>query len=282
MAADRAGAQPAGQGVCVDVDPDAVDGGQAFRGEDVLGQTVGDDPARFEQRDPVGDGRSLVEVVQDDADRDSVVVRQVADEVEEFDLVAQVEIGGRLVEQQHTGFLGEATGEPHPLQLTAGQVVGAPLGEVRHTGQRERTVDRGRRVRIGPAEAAPVRVAAELDDVPHGQSAGRGAALGQQGDVARELTGTQGEAVGVAVDPERGVAAPLQPGDRPQERRLAAAVGADQHGHLAGPERDRGVVYDVDAVVRHGHTRGRQFMTAQTRGVGCFFTRSHMAKVSLT
>ena len=253
-----------------------------FRREDVLGQAVGDDPARFEQRDPVGDGRRLVEVVQDDSDGDPVVVRQVADEVEEFDLVAQVEIGRRLVQQQHAGLLGEATGEPYALQLPAGQVVGAPFGEVRDTGQCERPVHRGRRVRIGPAEAPAVGVAAELDDVPHGQSAGCGAALGQQGDVAREVTGAQGEAVGVGIDPERGVAGPLQPGERPQERRLAAAVGADQNGHLTGPERDRGVVYDVDAVVRHGHIRGRQFMTAQTRRVGCFFTRSHVAKVSLT
>ena len=123
MAADRPGAQPAGEGVGVDVDADAVRLGEALRRQDVFGEAIGDDPARVEQDDPVADGRRLVQVVQDRADGDAVLVGQVTHEVEQFDLVPQVEVGRRLVEEQHAGLLGEAACEPHPLELSAGDYV---------------------------------------------------------------------------------------------------------------------------------------------------------------
>jgi hypothetical protein len=66
------------------------------------------DPPPVQQCHPVRDGRGLVEVVQHDADRHIVVDGEVADEVQDLDLVAQVEEGRRLVEQQHPGVLREA------------------------------------------------------------------------------------------------------------------------------------------------------------------------------
>ena len=87
--------------------------------------------AAAQQDDVVGDGGGLVEVVQDDADGDAVVVGQVADQVEDLDLVAQVEVRGRLVEQQDAGVLREAGGQPDALQLAAGQLVDAALGHRR-------------------------------------------------------------------------------------------------------------------------------------------------------
>ena len=79
----------------------------------------------------VGDGGGLVEVVQHDADGDAVVVGEVAHQVEDLDLVAQVEVGRGLVEQQHAGVLREAGRQPDPLQLAAGQLVDAALGHRR-------------------------------------------------------------------------------------------------------------------------------------------------------
>ncbi len=280
--ADGAGAQAAGEGVGVDFDADAVRVGQPLRCQYVCGVAVRDDPPRVQQQDPVGDGGRLVEVVQDGSDGDPVVVRQVPHEVEEFDLVAQVEVVRRLVEQEHARLLGEAAGEPDALELAAGQVFGAPFGEVRDAGHGEGTVDRGPAARVGPAPAAPVRVATEFDDVPHGQSAGRGAALGEQRDVPGELAGAQGQAVGLAVDDKGGGPGPLEARERAQQRRLPAAVRTDQHGHLARAQRHRGVVDDVDAFVRHGDTRGRQFMTLGARGLGGLFTNMHASEVSLT
>ena len=83
------------------------------------------DPAAVEQHDVVGDGGGLVEVVQHDADGDAVLVGEVADQVEDLHLVAQVEEGGGLVEQQDAGVLRQAGGQPDPLQLAAGQLVDA-------------------------------------------------------------------------------------------------------------------------------------------------------------
>jgi hypothetical protein len=264
----RAGAQPAGRGVGVDVDTDAVDLGEPFGGQHVLGRAVRDDPPPAEQCDPVGDGRRLVQVVQDDADRDRVVVGEVADQVEEFDLVAQVETGGRLVEQQHSGLLGEAAREPHPLELSAGQLLDTARGQVRHTGQPEHPVHHGGTAGVGPSPAPAVWVAAELDDVADAQAARRGPPLGQECDAPRELPGLQAEAVGAvvaAVVQRQGAAAgTLQPRKGAQQRRLPAAVRTHERGHLGGPDRDRRVVHDIGALVGHRHSCSRQPVATQT------------------
>ncbi len=112
--------------------------GEPLGRQHVLGEAVGDDPPRVQQDDPVGDGGGLVEVVQDGADGGAVLVRQVPDEVEEFDLVPEVEVGGRLVEEQQPGVLGEAAREPHPLELASGEVLGAPFGQVGEARQGQR------------------------------------------------------------------------------------------------------------------------------------------------
>ncbi len=216
--------------------------------------------------------------MQDDSDRDAVVVGQVAHEVEEFDLVAQVEVGGGFVEEEDAGLLGEAAGEPDALELSAGEVLGSAVGEFGDAGQGERPVDGLASAGVRAAPAAAVRVASELDDVPHAQPAGRGAPLEQQGDAAGELPGAERQCVGAGVEGERRVPRPLQPGDGAQQGGLAAAVRADQGGHFAGPQGQRGVVHDVGAVVRDGHIGGRQFVTASARG--SLFTRNHEARLA--
>ncbi|CAM5476651.1 hypothetical protein SHIRM173S_02348 [Streptomyces hirsutus] len=278
VTADRAGAQPAGERVGADLDPDAVDLGQAFRGQDFFGRALGDDVPFGEQHDPVGNGRRLVEVVQDDADGDAVVVRQIADQVEEFDLVAQVEVGGGFVEEEDSGLLGQAAGQPDALELSAGEVFGAAVGELGDARHGEGAVDRGSPAGVGAAPAAPVGVAAELDDVAHAQTAGRGPSLQQQGHTAGELARAEGQAVGVGVDRERGPAGRLEPRDGAQQGRLAAAVGTDQCRHFARTQGQLRGVDDVHAVVRHGHIGSRQFMA--TRAGERLFTRFHVARLA--
>ncbi|BFO18795.1 hypothetical protein SHKM778_51830 [Streptomyces sp. KM77-8] len=132
--------------------------------------------------------------MQDDADGDAVCVGQVAHEVEEFDLVAQVEVGGGFVEEEDTGLLGEAAGQPYALELSAGEVFGSAAGEFGDAGEGEGAVHGGAAAGVRSAPAAPVRVAAELDDVADGESAGCGASLEQQGDAAGELPGPRASA----------------------------------------------------------------------------------------
>ena len=66
-------------------------------------------------------GARLVEVPGDDylffAGDHEPVIGEVADGVEQLDLVAQVEEGRGLVEQQDGRVLGQAAGEPDALQL---------------------------------------------------------------------------------------------------------------------------------------------------------------------
>ena len=111
--------------------------------------------------------------------------------------------------------------------------------------------DRGGTAGVTLAPAAAVRVPAEPDDVAHRQAGGGGAALRQQGHLAGELAGAQAERVdplGTGLQRQLARGGPVQPGERAQQRGLAAAVGADQRGDAAGPQCDVGAV-DHGAVV---------------------------------
>ena len=125
-----------------------------------------------EQHDVVGDERGVVQVVEDDAERGAVLVGQLADQVERLDLVAEVEVVGRLVEQEDAGVLGEAGGQPDPLELAAGQLVDGAVGHGRDPGEGHGPVD-GRPVGVVERrEPAAVRVAAEGHDVADGEAGG--------------------------------------------------------------------------------------------------------------
>jgi hypothetical protein len=100
-----------------------------------------------------------------------VLVGEVADHVEDLDLVAEVEEGGGLVEEQQGGVLGEAAREPDPLRLPAGQCLHRPLGDRAETGERHGSIDRLGSLRVAAAPAGAVRVAAELDQLAHAQAA---------------------------------------------------------------------------------------------------------------
>lgn len=48
-------------------------------------------------------------------------VFELAAQLEEVHLVGQVQVGGRLVEQQDVSALGQGHGHPHPLALATGE-----------------------------------------------------------------------------------------------------------------------------------------------------------------
>ena len=54
---------------------------------------------------------------------------QHAHEVEDLEAVVQVEVAGRLVEQQDGGLLRERLGERNPLEIAAGELLGEGVGE---------------------------------------------------------------------------------------------------------------------------------------------------------
>ena len=173
----------------------------------------------------------MVEIVENDADGRSVIVGEVAHEVEDLGLIAQVEVVRRFVEQQDPGLLCQAGGQPDALKLAAGELIDGTLGHRVGAGQFQSLIDRGP-VSIGEgSEAAPVRVATEGDDLTHTQPGRMRSGLGEQSDRTGEFACRQrGRRSG---RPRRGDgdlagADRMQTSQGPQHGRLPAAVGSDE------------------------------------------------------
>ena len=71
----------------------------------------------------------------------SAFVVEAGEEVEHFDLVGEVDVGRRLVEQHRLGVLGERHRDPRALALAAGEVVDEPVSQVGQVRLLERRVD---------------------------------------------------------------------------------------------------------------------------------------------
>ena len=105
-----------------------------LRGDDLLGAAVGQDAAGAHGDHLVPVTTGLVEVVEHRHDRGAQLGVQVAAQLEEVHLVGQVQVGGRLVEQEDVGALGQGHGHPHPLALSAGEGGHVPLGQADDVG----------------------------------------------------------------------------------------------------------------------------------------------------
>src|SRR5699024_6595846 len=91
---------------------DGVGHDAGVQGEDFVDHPLGDhggrgalgvDLAVADRDQVIGVAGGEVQVVQDDADGGAAVTVQVADHVEDLELVGDVEVGGGLVQQQHLG-----------------------------------------------------------------------------------------------------------------------------------------------------------------------------------
>ena len=116
---------------------------------------------------------------------------------------------------------GERAGQRHPLLLAAGELVRIALVEPGQADQLEQFVDR-RPLRSGEPEG---------DVAAHGQVREQGALLRDVADAA-VLRGDRAPAVidHLLADPQAAAVEPLEPGDQPQQRGLAAARGAEDGG----------------------------------------------------
>ena len=197
---------------------------------------------------------------------------QALDEPHKTVLVAKVEVGGRLVEQERLGFLGERGGDHHQLALSPGDLGVGPLrqmldAEVGQLLAGERDVGRA-----GAREIADARGAPHRHDVDYVVGEGGGVRLRQVGEAPRQL--------GRPIRPHRPPVELHRARKRPQladqvaqKRRLARAVGAQdaQHPGRLVRERDpvehrpRGVV--AEPQVRRGQAH-HQF-TSITSSPSC-------------
>ena len=204
----------------------------------------GDDPAALEQDDAVGDVAGLLQVVEHDTHRDAVVVGEVADQVEDLDLVAEVEVGRRLVEEEDRRLLAQARGQPHALALAAGELVDAAVGHPGDPGDVHGPPDRLACVRVATLPAPAVRVPAVRHDVAHRDPVGRRAALGEQRHRPSERLGAQEQCRGPVVEVDVAGVRTVQAGHRAQQGGLATAVRTDQGGDLPRTHVERCLAQD--------------------------------------
>ena len=98
----------------------------------------------------------------------------------------QVEVGGRLIEQQDVGFLGERHGNPDALALTAGEFGDLSFCEGHGIGGFESPSNRLVVFGAVPLEEALVGVASSGDQVGYGDAFGGGGVLRHEPDHAGE------------------------------------------------------------------------------------------------
>ena len=127
-----------------------------------------------------------------------------------------VERGQRLVEQQQLGHLGERPRQRHALALAAGKLVWPPLRVIRHLDQSQHLID----ARVAAATVHPLLAQAKGN--VGGDVQVREQRIGLKHHVDRPRIGRQCGDID-AVDDDPAAVGRLQPGDYPQQGRLAAA-----------------------------------------------------------
>lgn len=178
--------------------------------------------------DPVADQGGQVEVVQDDQHGQS----GAAQGGQGADLVPQVEMVGRLVQDQDPRLLDQHPGQQDPLPFAAGETVETSVGQVGdlqplHRGSAQLPFPVTERL-----VARLVRSPAERDEFGHGEVEIGAAVLGQR----RQVPGRGPARLGGdrrAVDGDHPTGRGQRPVDAAQHRGLAAAVGPDQADDLA-------------------------------------------------
>jgi hypothetical protein len=185
--------------------------------------------AVIEDRHPVGEEQRFIQVVCDEHDRDGELAAQLGELGVETLARGAIDRRERLVEQEHVGLAREGAGDGDALLLPTREVRGQPVLESVEMHAREQ-IER-------PALAC---VARHVDHRLH-HVRGRGEVREQavmlehepdpplaRGEIDARARIEPGYPVGTDVALLR----PGQPGDRTQDRRLAAARRADEREQL--------------------------------------------------
>jgi hypothetical protein len=103
--------------------------------EEILNRRGFDDLAGVHDDDPVGGAGDDAEVVRDDDHRDLESTPDVVEQREDGRLGGDVETGRRFVEDEDSWHTGEGHRDGDALELTAGELMGVTLGELRGVGK---------------------------------------------------------------------------------------------------------------------------------------------------
>src|SRR5689334_1134564 len=104
----------------------AVCGAHGSGGERLFGRPAADQLPVGDQVNGVAEQRGEAEVVDGGQDGDA----ETGDEFQDLDLIADVQVTGRLVQDQVVAALSQGPGDQHPLFLAAGQGVEPAVGQV--------------------------------------------------------------------------------------------------------------------------------------------------------
>ncbi len=159
-----------GRRVPTEVRDDPPDLGEQRLGNDVRRWPVRDAAAVREDDDAVGEPSGKIEVMKRRDRRDVAAFGQVSNASEQVELVADVEVGGRFVEEEDRCRLGERTPEDCPLALSAAQGEDSVVRPVREPdlvedAGRDRAVVRGLRVERAMVGESAVEHVIEKPDV---------------------------------------------------------------------------------------------------------------------
>lgn len=105
--------QPIGHRVRLHVRANLIHFRQPFRREHGRGIAVGHHPALLHEEKPVAVTACQTQVMQRRDGRNSFLIDQLAYQVQYLQLMAQVEAGGRLVQQEQSRRLSQRAGERH-------------------------------------------------------------------------------------------------------------------------------------------------------------------------
>ncbi len=198
------------------------------------GRTARRDAPGAHQDDLIGVGGGEVEIVEHDEAGDAALGHLAAEDVEHVERVADVEVRGRLVEEEDVRPLDEGASQRDPPLLTARERVDGPIGDTAQIARAHRLVDR--RAILGRLDhpSALVRRASHRDDLADAKPERDLRVLVHDREARRDFAAPEaGERHPTELDragPERETA-----GQRTDERRFPRTVGAEDCGQEALP-----------------------------------------------
>ncbi|ORE91538.1 membrane associated protein [Stappia sp. 22II-S9-Z10] len=225
---------------------------------DLVGRALGQNRALGHHDDRVAETADEVHVVLDDAEGVAALGLKALDDLADRGEKRAVHACADFVEEDDLGVHHHRAAELQELLLAAGEVF-RPL--VREVGEGEEVEHLVRllaqRLFVGGDAAGAKPGVDEVFPRLRGRHHHQILAHRQRVELLGELKGAQqaapeelvrGEAGDVlAVQPHGAGGRRIEPGDDVEERRLAGAVGADQPGDGAAPDRQRHVTHGVDA-----------------------------------
>ena len=190
--------------------------------------------------------------MEDCEDGSVLVAGQVPHEREDLQDVADVEMGGRLVQEQHRSLLGQRLGQDDALSFASRQLVHRAVGQMLHV--RGGHGPPGLSPVLGPpsSPSGQMRGASHQDHFEDRVGESGGHFLGNHGNQSSRTL--RRDPIGVnARHPDHARPRREPAGRHPDQRGLPRPVGTDQPGHLTGPRLQVDPVQDRRRTVSGGH-----------------------------